>query len=426
MNKKIKLCTLGCKVNQYESQAIRESFIKKGFNETANGKADIYIINTCTVTQTADRKSREYIYRCRRENPKATLVVTGCYAQDDLDRIEQIPGVDFIISNSLKNRIADIVIRDDEKTILPEGKYQDCEISDFADRSKAFIKIQDGCDNRCSYCKVSLVRGPSRSRDLSSIIREAGRLIDNGFQEIVLTGICLGAYGRDLKRNVDLLKVIEEIEGLDGDFRIRLSSIEARDVTDKLISKIANSPRMCRHLHIPFQSGDDEVLKLMDRKYSARYYKELVGKIRKSIPEIAITTDIMVGFPHETERRFQNTFEFLKDISPSRMHIFPYSPRQGTAAFSLPKVEEWQVKKRLNLLRNLAREKSFEYRNQFLNKELIVLIEASLDRKTGLAKGYCDNYIKILIENKKSLKRNNLQKAKIIKVTPESTFAESS
>jgi len=417
----IKFCTLGCKVNQYETQAIRESFLRKNCRETSNGKADIYIINTCTVTQTADRKSREYIYRCRRENPDARVVVTGCYVQKDKERIEHIQGIDFIIDNALKNKISDIIIS--SKNIFPERRYQDYKISNFADHSKAFIKIQDGCNNRCSYCKVTLVRGPSKSRDLKSIIQEANRLIKKGFQEIVLTGICLGSYGRDLKGNVDLVGVIRKIESLDGDFRIRLSSIEARDVTDELIEKIADSKKMCRHLHIPFQSGDDEILKFMNRKYSSRYYRELVKRIRISVPEIAITTDIMVGFPHETERRFQNTFEFLKEIAPSRIHIFPYSPRKGTAAFSMPKVDEKIVKKRLKLLRDLAREKSFEYKKRFLNKKLVVLVEENPDRQTSLQKGYSDNYIKVIIKSKKPLKRNRLHSIIINEVSPEATFA---
>ncbi|MBM3252253.1 MAG: tRNA (N(6)-L-threonylcarbamoyladenosine(37)-C(2))-methylthiotransferase MtaB, partial [Candidatus Omnitrophica bacterium] len=371
--KKVKLFTLGCKVNQYETQAIREDFLKKGFKEAGNTKADIYLINTCTVTQAADRKSREYIYRSKRENPNAKIIVTGCYVENDRDSIAQIPGIDFIIANQLKDKIADIALSPQKKFFYRNQKYLDLKISGFAHHSRAFVKIQDGCDNRCSYCKVSLVRGPSRSRKLESIIQETRELVDNGYKEIVLTGICLGAYGKDLKPKIELSSVIENIENLDGEFRIRLSSIEAKDITDKLIQKLASSKKICRHLHIPFQSGDDKILKLMNRKYTARFYRELIKKVKKAVPEVAITTDIMVGFPGETKRHFKNTLEFLDEVSPSRMHIFSFSPRPGTAAYSLPhKIESKIVKQRLNLLKDLARDKSYEYRKKFLNRKLEV------------------------------------------------------
>jgi len=420
----IKFHTLGCKVNQYETQAIREACFKKGFKETSSKKADCYVINTCTVTNAADRKSRECIYRCIRENPVAKVVVTGCYVQKDKDEISSIPGVDLIVPNEQKNNIAGLLLAKQGKSCAIQNEYTDLEISSFADHDKAFIKIQDGCNNRCSYCKIPIVRGKSRSRDLVSIVREAERLIRSGFQEIVLTGICLGAYGKDLKEKFDLVDVIESIEKLEGKFRIRLSSIEAKDVTEELTDKIASSSRMCRHLHIPFQSGDNTVLKKMNRHYTADFYRKLIDKIRNKIPQIAITTDIMIGFPTETEKRFNNTFKFLKEIAPSRMHIFPFSPRENTPAFAFAdKVDSSTMKSRMHKLQDLAKEISYEYRKQFLHKELVVLAERKRDKKSGLLQGYSDNYIKIFINSKKLAPGNNLQKVRITQVTPDTTLS---
>ena len=425
---KVKFYTLGCKVNQYETQAVRESFLNKGFKESKTDKADIYVVNTCTVTNTADRKSRERIYRCIRNNPKAKVVVTGCYAQKDSNKIAQISGVDLIIPNEHKDRIADIVSsNNDNFRLTGTQRFLNLGISDFAGHGRAFVKIQDGCNNHCSYCKIPYVRGESRSRELASIVKEVSRLINNGFQEIVLTGICLGAYGRDLKQNMDLVDVITAIEDLGASFRIRLSSIEVRDVTDRLIQKIASSGKLCRHLHIPFQSGDNEILKLMDRNYTTEFYKKKVDCIRKSLPDAAITTDIMVGFPQESELRFRNTVKFLEDVSPSRMHIFPFSPRENTGAYKLGDPVNSKVKKkRLMLLQDLAKSSSYEYRKSFLNKELVVLVEQDKDKKTGLSNGYSDNYIKVLIQSKKPLEKNKLLAVKVMEVTPDSTVAKPS
>lgn len=421
--KRIKLFTLGCKVNQYETQAIREGFFKKGYKESDNGKADIYIINTCTVTQTADRKSREYIYRSIRKNPKAKIVVTGCLVEKDKDKIENISGVDFIVPNVQKNRIAEIISDADDSFLSDNRRYDDLCISDFAKHSKAFIKIQDGCDNRCSYCKVSVVRGVSRSRRLENIIDEASCLIKNDYKELVLTGICLGSYGKDLKEKIDLVDVIDQVESINGGFRIRLSSIEAKDVTDRLIKKMVQSPRLCRHLHVPFQSGDDEILRLMNRKYTKDYYVNLVKKIRRHIPMVGITTDIMVGFPGEAEKRFRNSVDFLEEVRPHRMHIFPYSPRKHTAAFSFKdRIAPHIVKERLNHLQGLAKKYSYEYRKSFLNEELEVLVENRPDKNLGLATGYSDNYIKMLIKDKK-VSPMKLVKTKVIEVAPQLTVA---
>ena len=303
--KTIKFYTLGCKVNQYDTQSIREQFLKNGYQEIDNGKtADTYFINTCTVTAIADRKAKNIIRHCVKENPKARIIVTGCLVEKDALSLSDIKGIDFLIS----------------KRFFREG------ISNFCGHTRAFLKIQDGCNNSCAYCKVPLVRGVSRSRPLLEIIKEAKKLVQNGFQEIVLSGICLGAFGKDLKEAISLVDAIEGLENIEGLLRIRLSSLEAVDVSDRLIQQMAESQKLCWHLHIPIQSGDDEILKKMQRSYKRKDYLELINKIKKHIPQVALTTDVLVGFPGEAEENFQNTLNLIKEILPLKVHIFPYSP----------------------------------------------------------------------------------------------------
>ncbi|MCM8763154.1 MAG: radical SAM protein, partial [Candidatus Omnitrophica bacterium] len=274
-----KILTLGCKVNQYESQQIREAYLRQGFQELFDGRpADTYIINTCTVTHHADRASFVLIRRAKRENPQAKIYVTGCLVKMDAAKIkERFPDVSFLDKDEFKQGI-----------------------NAFCGHTRAFLKIQDGCDNFCSYCKVALVRGKPRSRPFDEVIHEAQRLVDAGFKEIVLCGICLGSYGKDFG-NVDLVDVLAALEKIKGEFRIRLSSIEFGDVRERLIKKLETSKKLCPHLHIPLQSGDDRILKLMNRKYTAEDYLKLVQELKRRIPLLSITTDVMVGFPGESE-----------------------------------------------------------------------------------------------------------------------------
>lgn len=381
----IRFYTVGCKVNQYETQGIRQRFIEAGFNEVKDGQpADIYLINTCTVTHKADRGSRYFILKARRQNPKARIIVTGCLVEKDALSLSDIKGIDFIIA----------------KRFFPEGS-----ISNFCGHTRAFLKIQDGCDNFCSYCKVPLVRGRSRSRPLNLIVQEAENLVKNGFKELVLCGICLGAYGRGLQNQIGLVNVIEELEKINGLLRFRLSSIEVADISNELVQKIAESQKLCRHLHIPLQSGDDEVLKMMNRKYSQRDYLCLIQKIRSFIPEIAITTDVMVGFPGESQKNFQNTVRLIKEILPLKVHIFPYSRREGTIAANFKVTSSPElIRERVDYLKGIAETCAFKYKNRFLHKEMEVLIE---ERTKGISvfwEGYTDNYIKILVESNQNLK----------------------
>jgi threonylcarbamoyladenosine tRNA methylthiotransferase MtaB len=405
-SKRFFIKTLGCKVNQYESQLMREALVRDGFKEClAEDLADIYIINTCTVTRRADSESRHMVGLFHKLNPKAKIVVTGCYVEKNSQDVSFLPGVEHIVRNNDKSHIAAILENralsgaSDSEGVWPA-------ISDFLGHTKAFIKIQDGCDNVCSYCKVPVVRGRSRSKPLPAILEEARGLIQKGFKEIVLTGICLGAWGEDLHPRGQILDVLKSFETLEGDFRIRLSSIEPNYVTDELIGYIASNDRMCAHLHIPLQSGDDEILEKMGRPYAREGYGSLIGRIKAAMPGIAITTDVMVGFPGESHSNFQNTLNLVREILPARVHIFPFSKRDGTRASQYNDgVRYDEVKRRYELMRVSALEASYLYRMKFMNDRLDVLVETKRDGSSGLLVGYSDNYIKVMFDGPSSLMR---------------------
>jgi len=401
--KTIKFYTLGCKVNQYDTQEIRERFLRAGLKERNNGKAaDIYLINTCTVTRNADNDSLGLIRRARRENPKARIIVTGCLVEQDAGRIKKTEPKAEVV------KMGTFLFFKNKKEKRPHFG-----ISYFCGHTRAFLKIQDGCNNFCSYCKVPLVRGASRSKPLSQIKEEARRLAENKFKEIVLCGICLGAYGKDLKPSKTLIDVIEELEKIEGILRIRLSSIEAADVTDELIEKLVRSKKLCHHLHIPIQSGDDEILKKMNRRYTSCDYLELVRKIKRSVSGIAITTDVLVGFPGETEENFRNTAGLIKKILPLRVHIFPYSRREGTQASVYPnEINPGIIKERISRLKKVADACSLTYKREFLGQKMAVLIEGRSKEHPGFWEGYADNYIKALIKSRKNLK-NQLTPVKL-------------
>jgi len=375
--KTVKFFTLGCKVNQYETQSIRERFLKNGFREVNDKeRADFYLINTCTVTAIADQKSRSIIRQCVNSNPKARIIVTGCLVKQDRQELAQLKGVDLII----------------DKSFFSEG------ISSFSAHTRAFLKIQDGCDNFCSYCKVPLVRGRSRSRAFDVVIKEAKVLVKSGHQEIVLTGICLGSYGLDLCPKLTLVDLLKELVKISALKRIRLSSIEAKDVTGELITLISASRNICRHLHIPMQSGDDSILKLMHRRDTKKSYIGLIQKIKKKIPGVGITTDVIVGFPGETDQAFNNTLLLLRGVRPLRVHVFPYSPRSGTRAFLMQsrRVGADVIKERAEKARTLANVLSKEGLRGLLGKEVEVLFESKSVQYPGFYEGYTDNYIKVI------------------------------
>lgn len=410
--KTFKISELGCKVNQYESQLMREQLASVGLIEESGGRpADLYVINTCTVTSSADFASRNFLRRALRQNPNARIAVAGCYAEKDADEIKKIYSEAIIIKNIQKNNIIDAIGCDG----VSGRNSRDAEgISYFSAHNRAFVKIQDGCNNGCSYCKVPLVRGRARSRDIGDILKEAVNLAKAGFKEIVLCGICLGAYN-------DLAGLLDKLEPIAGLERIRLSSIEPGCVTNELIDKINSSEKICRHLHIPLQSGDNGILKLMNRNYTVGQYVDLVKNIRSRIPDIAIATDVIAGFPGETEREFKNTLKAIEAVKPMRAHIFSFSKREGTGAFSMPgQVEKARIRSRIKILAELTKEMSLSYRKKMQGNVFKVLVESGRDKKTNLFTGYTDTYVKVLFQTSVE-KVNELIRVRITEVLPDCT-----
>jgi len=403
--RRIAFATLGCKVNQYETELLRERFEKIGFISVPfNQEADVYLINTCTVTQRADRKSRELITKAKRRNERACLVVTGCYVEAESKMLkEKFPWINFIISNKDKLKITQIFSNhhDFEETASS--------IRYFYGHNRAFIKIEDGCNQFCSYCRIPYVRGKEiRSRSIEDVLLEIKGLVKSGFKEIVLTGVNLGLYDKD--KSVSLVKLLKEIELLKGDFRVRLSSFEPHLFTEELLSFIAKSYKICPHLHFPLQSGDEYILKRMGRKYSPYQYQELIEKIKKKIPSAGLSTDVMVGFPGEEEKHFLNTLHFIEKIGFSRIHIFRFSPRPGTRAYSMrPLISEEVKKERAERLKEVAKISSHKFISRFLGKTLKVLVEEKEDSKRGLLSGYTDNYIRIFFKGDRKLKNKFAQ-----------------
>jgi len=321
--KKVCFKTFGCKTNQYDTQIMREKFLRSGYVETSEwNDADLFVVNTCTVTGEADRKARSLIRRLHRENPHAKITVTGCYATGNPDEIREIPGVDCVVSNEEKSNIVDRVNLDVFGKFCGEGvrasdtAYEDLPISYFADRTRAFIKVQDGCNHSCTYCKVVLVRGPLRSRPIQIIVQEAQTLSERGYQEIVLTGIQLGSYGDEWGGKVDLVTLLENLVSIPDIKRIRMSSIDPSDITKRLIECMKEQVKICRHLHLPLQSGDNSVLKRMKRAYRREHFLRILRWLREELPDFSLTTDVMVGFPGETEDCFQNTMDVLSEVKP--------------------------------------------------------------------------------------------------------------
>ncbi|MQY60166.1 MAG: tRNA (N(6)-L-threonylcarbamoyladenosine(37)-C(2))-methylthiotransferase MtaB [Clostridia bacterium] len=398
---KVALATLGCKVNQYETELIREQLEKSGFNPVSFGeKAGLYIINTCSVTEKAAQKSIELIKKAR--NRSSLLVVTGCYAEAEKEKLrEMFPWIDLVVGNKEKSNIGNI-INGNGKNHQEKETY----IGGFNAHNRAFVKVEDGCNQFCTYCIIPYVRGKEiRSRSLSEVLREMENLAEQGFKEIVLTGVNLGLYGTDLNPQVKLVGLLKKAECLKEKTRIRLSSLEPHLLSMELIDFIAQSPWICPHLHLPLQSGDAEILKKMGRRYTLEEYRRLLRKVRKKILSVAITSDVMVGFPGEEESNFSNTYRFLEEMKFSRLHIFRFSPRKGTRAYSIkPGIEEKVKKERSKLLRDLGNKLSQDFASQFLGKTLTVLAEDQPDTESGLLLGYTENYIPVLFKGKEELK----------------------
>jgi threonylcarbamoyladenosine tRNA methylthiotransferase MtaB len=414
----VKFYTLGCKVNQYDTQNIRERFCSAGFKELEYSQAaDVCIINTCTVTHRADADSLNIIRKAKKQNPNGKIIVTGCLCELDEDKVKET-GANFIVKNQDKENILELMLSLKEPSLDNEPTSQMKRgISYFKGHTRAFLKIQDGCNNFCSFCKVPLVRGASRSKTLNDIIAEADRLANNGYKEIVLCGICLGSYGKDLNPQINLLGVIEELEKIKELLFIRLSSLELKDVTAALINKMAASFKLCPHLHIPLQSGDDEILKQMNRDYCGLDYLNAILHIRKIIPNLAITTDALVGFPDESEENFQSTLRLIKEILPLRVHIFSYSPRKGTLAAIKFKqrLSPDLIKERVSELKYIAQQCSYAYQKQFLNREIDVLIERRWKENLDFWQGRTANYLVVLLKSNLDL-QNQFIRVRLINI----------
>lgn len=415
MKKTVSFYTLGCKVNQYETNAMEQQFIKNNYEIVENTqKADIYIINTCTVTNMAERKSRQMLRRVKEINPSAVLVVCGCYAQVAKNELEQIPEIDIILGINEKNEIVQIVENYMEKMAEKDKRSQEAEIDDvskqkefldfgdvtYTEKNRAVVKVQDGCNMFCSYCIIPYARGRIRSRKIESVVSEIEKIANEDIKEVVITGIHVASYGKDFDnentskkiRLIDLLEAINKIDGID---RIRLSSLEPTIVDEEFATRLSKLDKICDHFHLSLQSGCDETLKRMNRKYTTQIYRDAVATLRKYYPEASFTTDVIVGFPGETDEEFAKTYKFLEEIDFYRLHVFKYSPRRGTVAEKMPnQIDGNKKEERSNKLIELSNSTENKHNQSYIGKTVKVLFEEFED---GFFKGHTTNYMMVKV-----------------------------
>ena len=415
MKKTVSFYTLGCKVNQYETNAMEQQFIKNNYEIVENTqKADIYVINTCTVTNMAERKSRQMLRRVKEINPSAVLVVCGCYAQVAKNELEQIPEIEIILGINEKNESVQIVENYMEKMAEQDKRSQEAEIDDvskqkefldfgdvtYTEKNRAVVKVQDGCNMFCSYCIIPYARGRIRSRKIESVVSEIKKIAKEKIKEVVITGIHVASYGKDFDnentskkiRLIDLLEAINKIDGID---RIRLSSLEPTIVDEEFATRLSKLDKICDHFHLSLQSGCDETLKRMNRKYTTQIYRDAVATLRKYYPEASFTTDVIVGFPGETDEEFAKTYEFLKEIDFYRLHVFKYSPRRGTVAEKMPnQIDGNKKEERSNKLIELSNNTENKHNKNYIDKTVKVLFEEFED---GFFKGHTTNYMMVKV-----------------------------
>jgi threonylcarbamoyladenosine tRNA methylthiotransferase MtaB len=423
---KVAFSTLGCRVNQYESEAMMERFIREGYEIVGfEDFADTYVINTCTVTNMGDKKSRQMIGRARRSNNHAIIAVVGCYSQVAPEEVSKIEGVDVVLGTRNKGEIVYWVNRareDKEKFIqvndvLRNNVFEDLSIEEYQDKTRAFLKIQDGCNRFCSYCLIPYARGAVCSKEPEKVLEEVKELAKNGFKEIILTGIHIASYGTDLKEKVTLVDVLETIDNVDGVERIRIGSIDPTFFTEDTIDRIAKLKKMCPHFHLSLQSGCDETLKRMNRSYTTKKYKDIVNELREKLQDVSITTDIIVGFPGETEEEFEVTYKFLEEIKLSKMHIFKYSPRKGTKAEAMKDDVNGNLKEdRSNRLIELNKINENAFMETFLGRSMKVLYEQKSSHFKGYYEGYTPNYIKVVTESNEVIEDGNIMTTELIAV----------
>ena len=432
--KKVAFITLGCKVNQYETNAMTQKFIESGYEIVEhNEKADIYIINTCTVTNMSDRKSRQMLRRVKELNQRAIVVACGCYVQVSKDELEKIKEIDLILGNNEKNDIVEHVeeyIKNNNKVIEVEDVMTRKEFVDFGDvtyteKTRAVIKVQDGCDRFCSYCIIPYARGRVRSRKPKSILSEIEKIAKEGIKEVVITGIHIASYGKDFKEEYKLIDLLEEINKIHGIERIRLGSIEPLLITEEFIKRLVKLEKICHHFHLSLQSGCDETLKRMNRRYTTEQFKKVVSLLRANYDDVILTTDIIVGFPQETEEEFNKTYQFLKGIKFYKMHVFKYSQRKGTKAAQMKnQIDGNKKEERSQKLIELSNQNEKEYNQSYIGKEIEILFE---EEKNGIYKGHTKNYIlaHYIAKKQKELKLENMSiRAKCIGAEEEYVIVE--
>lgn len=397
---KVGFYTLGCKVNQYETNAIKQHFICSGYDIVEfEDSADIYVVNTCTVTNMSDKKSRQILRRTKEQNKNSILVVTGCYAQVAKAELEKIEDIDIILGNNEKNDIIIYVeryLKNHKKEnritdVMDQKEFLDFGNTSYTDKTRAVIKIQDGCDRFCSYCIIPFARGRVRSRKVDNIISEVKEMAQKGIKEIVITGIHIASYGRDFEQKIGLIDLVEEMNQIQGIQRIRLGSLEPTIITEEFVKRLQKLEKICNHFHLSLQSGSDETLKRMNRRYTTQEFRVAVNLLRNAYKEVALTTDIIVGFPGETQQEFNATFQFLEEINFYKMHIFKYSPRKGTKASEMPnQVDGNKKEERSNRLIQLSDKNQKEHNSKYLGKECEVLFE---EHEGEYWKGHTTNYI---------------------------------
>ena len=408
--KKAASFALGCKVNQYESEAIAELFQEKGYEIVGiDEEADVYVINTCTVTNFGDKKSRQLIRKVKRQNENAIVCVVGCYAQTAPQELEKVEGVNLVLGTKDRAQIVEMVenykvengVESHVSDIMKERLFEPLSIQKLANRTRAYLKIQDGCSQFCSYCIIPYARGPIRSRDPQDVLAEVKRLAENGFKEVVLTGIHVASYGKD-RRDTSLIEILRQVHEVEGIDRIRFSSIEPNVVTEEFAQAIADMPKVCDHFHLSLQSGCDKTLKEMNRKYDTEKYRQAAATLRKYLPEVALTTDIIAGFPGETEEDFQASYDFAKEIGFAKIHAFPYSPKKGTPAAARKDQLLNAVKAdRSHRLIELSDKMADDFIQAYVGREVEVLFERAIGE--GVYEGHTTNYIKVKATSEKDL-----------------------
>lgn len=421
MIKKAAFYTLGCKVNQYETEAVIDIFIDNGYQIVDfSEKADVYIVNSCTVTNEAARKTRQIARRAKRSSPESIVAIVGCYTQAFPEEVSEIEEIDFIMGSNNK---ADILDKAEEmlagksadyevKEYRELKEYEELELKRLSNTTRANVKIEDGCNQFCSYCIIPYARGPVRSRKQVDVVEEIKRLSQQGVKEIILTGTHLGAYGSENGNNKALTQLMYRLTELDELKRVRLSSIEGTEIDQEMMDLLAEEDIFCPHLHLPLQSGSDQILEAMNRPYTVEEFKQTIAELRERIPNLAVTTDIIVGFPGETEETFAETLKVVKELAFSKVHVFPYSAREGTPAAEMEQINGNIIKEYSKKLRLVNEALMLDYQQYFLGEEKEVLVEEVRDHQTDLLTGYTDNYLKVLFDGSDQLK-NKLVKVRL-------------